>query len=242
MQRFVSGQVEQLGEREIGVICSTDQLARDGHVLEPSGIKLDNYKRNPIVLFEHDSQTPVGVCTAIGLEGRALAARIEFAPAGISARADEIAALAKAGVIRGVSIGFDPIDAEPLDPRKPYGGLHITTADLLEVSLVNVPADTGAMVVARSFKSVPGALAMLRSLPRVSARAVDNVTAKFGRIEAPRPLYDCEAVQRYRQERAQHATTVSAIGIARDVEQRERRQRESEELQAIGESYAARHH
>jgi hypothetical protein len=74
MQRFL-GSVQDLGEREVGVIVATDQLARDGHVLEPSGIDLSNYRANPIVLWQHIPEQPVGACTAIAVENGELAAR-----------------------------------------------------------------------------------------------------------------------------------------------------------------------
>ncbi len=141
MQRFLTGGMQDLGPREVGVVASTDQLARDGHILEPRGISLDNYRRNPIVLWTHDITQPVGAATAVAVEGRSLAARIEFAPAGASAVADEICSLVKSGVIKGVSVGFDPIDVEPIDPKMgSRGGLHITTSELLEISFCAIPS------------------------------------------------------------------------------------------------------
>jgi hypothetical protein len=57
--------------------------------------------------------------------------RLVFAPIGVSQVADQARALVKSGVLRGVSIGFDPKETESLDPKKPYGGQRITKSELL---------------------------------------------------------------------------------------------------------------
>src|SRR5215472_12687881 len=107
MLRFY-GAATEIGEREVGVIASTPTLGRDGIVVEPAGIDLANYLRNPIVLFNHSPDSPVGTTVALGIDKADLAARVRFAPAGASELADQVCSLVKAGVIQGVSIGFDP--------------------------------------------------------------------------------------------------------------------------------------
>jgi HK97 family phage prohead protease len=243
--RFVGG-LQELGDREVGVIASTDQLARDGHVLEPTGINLDNYRRNPIVLWNHDPAQPVGVATAVGVEGRSLGAKIEFAPEGASAIADEICQLVKAGIVKGISIGFDALDSDPLDPSRPRGGQHITSADLLEVSFVSIPADTGAGVVARSFAGRPGAMSMLRSLPVVSRSAMRRALDQVGRSNAPhKPIGLMSPYERaafYAEAQRARTMTAWAGSQASDAEKRERRRAELEQLQAIGESHISGRH
>ena len=49
-----------------------------------------------------------------------------------------------------MSISFDPLDGEPLDPRKPRGGQRFVDWELLELSAVSVPSDVGAVVTARA--------------------------------------------------------------------------------------------
>ena len=176
--RFL-GAATELGPREIGVIASTNELARDGCIIEPGGIDLRAYKRNPIVLYNHNYEEPVGVSVAIGLEGGSLAARIEFAPAGVSGRADEICGLAKAGVLGAVSVGFMPLEMEPLNPKEPWGGQRYLKSELWEISVVPVPADSGALIVARSFDQRPGAMRLIRNLEPVRPEAVERVLSLF---------------------------------------------------------------
>jgi len=153
MRAAVSAQIKELGENEVEVIISTSAIARDGHILEPAGCDLTNYRANPIVLWQHNPDTPVGRAADLVVEGDRIRARILFAPAGISAKADEVRGLVKTGIVSGVSVGFDVLDSEPLDPKKPYGGQRFTKWELLECSFCSVPADPGAAVTARTASS-----------------------------------------------------------------------------------------
>lgn len=69
-----------------------------------------------------------------------------FAAEGASPKADEWCALVKGGVVNAVSIGFNPTKAEPIIG----GGWRFLEWELLEVSLVTVPANSSALVVERS--------------------------------------------------------------------------------------------
>ncbi len=153
MRAAVSAQIKELGENEVEVIISTSAIARDGHILEPAGCDLTNYRSNPIVLWQHNPDTPVGRAADLLVDGDRIRARILFAPAGVSAKADEVRGLVKTGIVSGVSVGFDVLDSEPLDPKKPYGGQRFTKWELLECSFCSVPADPGAAVTARTASS-----------------------------------------------------------------------------------------
>ncbi len=164
-----------MGERECAGIAATAELARDGHVVIPAGINLENYRKNPIVLFSHDPEVPIATCSAIGMAGKDLAVRFQFPPAGASAAADQTLALVKAGVLRGVSIGFDPTDCEPLDARRPRGGQLIKECELLEISIVSVPADTGASITERALTR---SASQIRKLPALPEWAMRRATAQ----------------------------------------------------------------
>ena len=150
MRAAVSAQITSLGENEVEVIISTSALARDGHILESSGCDLSNYKNNPIVLWQHNPDIPVGRANDLSVASNEIRARITFAPAGISPKADEVRGLVKNGIVSGVSVGFDVIESEPLDPKQPRGGQRFTKWELLECSFCSVPADPGAAVTSRS--------------------------------------------------------------------------------------------
>jgi HK97 family phage prohead protease len=134
-----------LSERQIMVIASDPTLDRTKDVMRPEGCVLDNYQNNPIVLASHDPTQPIGSAKAAIRNGR-VEALIDFAPAGISAKADEFCGLAKAGVLRAVSVGFDPIEYAP----NKAGGYDYNKWELMELSLVAVPANPGARIIARA--------------------------------------------------------------------------------------------
>ena len=180
MERFYGGSLEPLGERQVGVIAGTSQLARDGHIVDMEGMDLSNYRKNPVVHWQHDPFMVVGISPALDVIGHVLYSLVEFAPAGVSPVADQVCSLVKAGVIRACSIGFEPRESKPLDPSRPRGGQHITKSELLEISFVGVPADPGALVVARSMSQTraPEFFAGLAPVPRA---AIERAAARLPR-------------------------------------------------------------
>ena len=164
-----------LGERKILVVASDPTVDRTKDIMRPEGCVLENYLKNPIVLADHDPTKPIGTAEPVVKNGR-VEALITFAPAGISAKADEYCGLAKAGVLRTVSVGFDPIDAEPIKG----GGLDYKSWELMEISLVAVPANPSAQVIARALPGLKAAgdwkVGASRNLP-ASAAAWDAEAA-----------------------------------------------------------------
>jgi uncharacterized protein len=135
-----------VNERQVRVIASDATPDRMGDVLEPRGVQLVNYKKNPIVLAQHDSSQPIARCASIGVEGNAVVALIEFPAAGVSERSDEYLRLMKSGIIQAVSVGFLPLEWEPIRGA----GLRFTSWEMLELSCVSVPANPSALVTERS--------------------------------------------------------------------------------------------
>lgn len=197
IRKLIRAQITELGDDEVEVVMSTAALARDGHILLPQGCRLENYRANPIVLWSHDPDKPVGNAENTTVEPDKITARVKFAPIGISHKADEIRGLTKAGVIRAVSIGFDPIDGEPLDSKKPRGGQRFTDWELLELSFVSVPSDTGAVVTARAngdkpmaeAESTKAAPAKTERTASPTQRATRTGATRVALIGAERGLY-----------------------------------------------------
>jgi phage head maturation protease len=103
-----------LSDRQFRFTGSTSALGRDGNVVEPSGINISQYRRNPVLLAHHDPTQPVGKVLGLHVADDELRGTGEFAPLGVSTRSDEICALLKSEVLNAVSIGFEP-DREQAD-------------------------------------------------------------------------------------------------------------------------------
>jgi len=131
-------------------VLSDETVDRSGDVVMAAGWDLRAFKKNPIALFGHSASFPVGTWEDIRVEDGRLKARLRLADQGTSYRIDEIRRLVQQRILRAVSVGFKPIVAEPIDSAKPYGPQRYKKQELLEASLVSVPANPAALSLAKS--------------------------------------------------------------------------------------------
>lgn len=143
------------GDDPLEYVMSDTSIDRMGDVIEADGWYLDNFKRNPIALFNHNSNFVLGEWRNVRIVDGQLRGHLKMLPP-VSDRLKEIHAAIKAGVLRAVSVGFRAIEAQPLQGSK-TGGVHFLKSELVECSLVAVPANANALAVARSLQLSPGA-------------------------------------------------------------------------------------
>lgn len=133
-------------------VASDETPDRYGDVVRVSGWQLANYKRNPIVLFQHQNSSPVGISTKVWVQGTALMATIKLAAPGTSAFIDTLRSLLAQGIVKAVSVGFMPL-ASPnylRDKDQQVTGLEFVSQELYEISLVSVPANPAALQEAKA--------------------------------------------------------------------------------------------
>lgn len=186
-RKSYAASVEMVGERQVRVICSTADIDRAGEIVVQEGIDLSAYKRNPIVLWQHDVESPIAKSPDIGVVDGKLTALVDFPPAGISTKADEICGLVKAGVISAVSIGFTPTETEPMDKGNPKKGPQkYIKSELGEFSFVSVPANPNALVVQRQHKdgAANWKVGASRNLPAQDGEFVAEDAAKSILVKA----------------------------------------------------------
>jgi HK97 family phage prohead protease/HK97 family phage major capsid protein len=140
-------------------ILSDESVDRMDDVILADGWQLENFNKNPIALFNHRSDFPIGKWKDVRVEGKALRGYLDLAPVGTSDRIDEIRALLEAGILRAVSVGFRPIEMAEREGSK--WGYTFSKQELVETSLVSVPANANALAVAKSLKISPATMNMV---------------------------------------------------------------------------------
>lgn len=155
---YVSDKQEVLKkERAVISYISTAAIDRDREQLIPSGVILDNYRKNPVVLWGHDYKSiPIGKNVWIKSDGRGLIAKTIFAK---NERADEIYRGYTEDVggtgplLKAWSVGFIPIEVEDVEIRDARDAREKPKRiypkwELLEYSGVPIPSCPEALTLA----------------------------------------------------------------------------------------------
>lgn len=137
---FIKGYVTKSAEGKYKVLASTSAIDRQGDSIDQNGWDLVNFLKNPVMPWAHKyDELPVAKVTSIGVTDQGLEAEFEFAPAEGNPKAQQIKTLYDEGYLNAVSVGFIP---------KERNGKTITKAELLEISIVPVPANQEALRLA----------------------------------------------------------------------------------------------
>lgn len=142
-------------ERSAVFTMSSETVDRYGDIVVQAGIDTGRFMENPQGLLFHDSRTwPCGLWSDINkiLNGRPrrTEGKLTFLPEGADEDADRAARHVAAGTIRTVSIGFIPNwdDVEMIldDEGEWCTGFKFNSSELLECSLVPIPAQPDALI------------------------------------------------------------------------------------------------
>ena len=150
-------------------MLSDGTVDRYGDTIEAKGWELDWFRKNPIALFGHNHDFPIGRWEDVRVEGDRLVAKLKLAAEGTSARIDEIRRLIEQGILKAVSVGFKAVESEPMGR-----GIRFIRQELLECSVVGVPANPAALAVAKSLHVSPETMAMAFGEQAVTRRAASD--------------------------------------------------------------------
>jgi HK97 family phage major capsid protein/HK97 family phage prohead protease len=130
-------------QRIIRGVATTPNPDRVGDIVEPLGVQF----KNPMpLLHQHDHDKPVGTVTfdrptKDGITFEAKLPKIDE-PGPLRDRVETAWGEVKAGLVRAVSIGFRAMEHAFLDS----GGIRFIETEVLELSLVSVPANADAVI------------------------------------------------------------------------------------------------
>lgn len=147
-QLFTKAEIEAT-DKGLLAVASTAVEDRHGEVVSVDGWDLKNFKKNPVLLWAHDHYSPaIGVAKSIKVEGEGKKARLIFEPVFHDAtdQAKALKRMVEEGILNSFSVGFRPLEMD---------GNMYTSQELLEISLVNVPANPDARMMA--YKSLKDA-------------------------------------------------------------------------------------
>ena len=178
-----SSTLKMLGEADDGSLeikgsASTVDLDRAGDIIEAEAWTksggLNNFKGNPIILFNHDYNKPIGRATDVVVTDKGLEISAK-----ISKAAGEVRDLIKDGVLGAFSVGFKVKDAEYMTQTDGY---KIKDAELFEVSVVSVPCNQAATFsIAKSFDNMDD----YKEFQKQFIKANSNAAADAVKIEQP---------------------------------------------------------
>jgi HK97 family phage prohead protease len=166
-------------------VMSDGSIDRMGDVIEPKGWQLEHFKSHPIALFNHDTDQVIGKWADVRIENGQLRGKLELADEGTSPLVDTIRKLTAQNILRAVSVGFRPVEKKPLteEADKYYGPFRFMKSELLECSLVSVPANPNALSTVKSLGVSSDIVAEVFCKPANEDRS--RITGKSAKYLAP---------------------------------------------------------
>jgi HK97 family phage prohead protease len=199
-------------DRRVRFIATTRDLDRHGTRIEPDGIDLDRYRRNPIVLWAHDGYSgPFGGPDPANVIGRAveiertrgaLLVTVEFAR---HERAALVLELVRQKALGAMSVGFIPRKTH----EEREGARTVTVFDeveLVELSIVPIPSNPEALVEGRSLDRLEAAA---REVVRGGVAPGHDLARSFERVERRREAWRAADAE------AERAATLHLLGYRR---------------------------
>lgn len=141
--KYCEADITKASDGSFIAVASTNSVDRHGEVVDNNGWDLKAFKKSPVILWAHDHTEPaIGVSKKTWVEGTGKKAKLMITPLlhDVTEKARAVKQLVEMGVIKSLSVGFKPLESAD--------GVTFDKNELLEVSVVNVPANADAMMMA----------------------------------------------------------------------------------------------
>ena len=194
-------------EGSFEVIASSGKVDRMGDTIDPNGWYLTNYKKNPVILWSHQTGggfgssavPPVGKATKVWVEDGKLKIKGKWADTPF---AQELRTLVEGGFLNAVSVGFMPLKEDAKGAIDIEGKMYsrateeeieksiydndygekFTKQELLETSWVDVPALPQALVTAKKMNLGLITKALEARETEIEEKAIEDINIKSGRV------------------------------------------------------------
>jgi HK97 family phage prohead protease len=177
-ERTISGKIVPAGTGEVG------NTSAGRVVFEKGAIALPEDPKTIKLLNQHDMKQPLGKATSFTTDEDGIYASFKISR---SQRGTEALILAEEGLQSGLSVGVEVVKS-----KMKAGVMHVSAANLFEVSLVTEPAFKSAQVIDVAAEDTPEAVEEIQ--PTESETAVENTPetvaapVEAAAVEAARPV------------------------------------------------------
>ena len=154
---FISSEIEKASSSKkdknlkIAGYANTTAKDRAGDIVTADAWAkgVDNFRRNPVLLYQHKHDCPIGKVNKITVDKKGI-----FVEAAVSKAAEDnhgIQTLIKDGALKSFSVGFKVKDGKY---NRDEDSMYITDVELLEISVVSVPCNQDSLFsVRKSFET-----------------------------------------------------------------------------------------
>lgn len=177
---------EGSGRRYFEGLATAPSTDRMGDTVQPKG---GQFKLPLPLLYQHDRMSPIGQVTEAkvksdGIYVKGYVEQVDGPPT-LKERLDVAYTEMKLGLVRGLSIGFRPIEFAPIDPKDPWGGMNFMSWEWLELSPVAIPAHQDASIT--SIKSIAERMAPTRGNTPAAAKDATPLPGASGQAVSLSP-------------------------------------------------------
>jgi HK97 family phage prohead protease len=177
-------QVLQGSDKGGRILINTGSVDRDRDRVMPSGMRTESYLKNPVVQWGHNYRDPwatVGKTTNLQVTPDGVIADFELRPAANDQDPQNIVRLLwEGGWVRTASVGFIPAQGK----QNAEGGMDFSEWELLEWSLVPIPANQDALRLAvKGFNEDIHEIAPTEAATEAPVKkSLDEMEQKRGRV------------------------------------------------------------
>lgn len=155
---------------------------RGRELILTSAWKTENFDLNPIILFNHNHNWPIGSCVEYKVEDQGLYYRASIGKPSayptMTETQEMVRSLLAQGILRASSVGFLPFNVE-YDEENDI--LRYTEVELLEISVVSVPMQQGSLLdsVGPAAKNIESIVIKKEGVKAMDKAQFDEMMAKL---------------------------------------------------------------